>query len=259
MPGHLVPGNGTTADLSKCCFRAGSIADKPKCPSCSAKCFEKPPPPPPPPAPPFPKSQREVMLWVYFHNESWDNTTGPMFWNEYYKNFTTWIRPNVTAVSLCMYQVRPDGSFDYQVHGASNHVGLNQEKWGVPLFRKAGVKQFPLIDANYPGGATAMHTMMATNASRSRFIRAAVAKLNQQHFQGYNLDIEVGALTRTEAFIDEFATALHSLGLSSRYRELPWSDSIGMTCSDYRSSKIDRVFTMSTYEQGLAAQLHGTT
>ncbi len=245
------PGNGTAADRSKCCFRSGSVADKPKCPLCTAKCFEKPPPPPPPPAPPIPKSQREVMLWVYFHNESWDNTTGPMFWDEYYKNFTTWMQPNVTAVSLCMYQVRPDGSFDYQVHGASTHVGLNQERWGVPLFRKAGMKQYPLIDANYPGGAAAMHTMMATNASRGRFIRAAIAKLKEQQFQGYNLDIEVGASDpHSRLFIDEFASALHAVGgeLSADIGNCPGPDSIGMTCSDYRSSKIDRVFTMSTYE-----------
>jgi hypothetical protein len=207
------PGNDSVVALSKCCFRAGSVDDKPKCASCTAKCFEKPPPPPPPPAPPIPPSQREVMLWVYFHNESWDNTTGPQFWNEYYANFTQWIRPNVTAVSLCMYQVRPDGSFDYQIHGASSHVGLDQERWGVPLFKQAGVKQYPLIDANYPGGAAAMHKMMATNASRGQFIDAAITKLKQQGFNGYNLDIEVGASDpNSRYFIDEFATALHAVG-----------------------------------------------
>jgi hypothetical protein len=50
------------------------------------------------------------------------------------------------------------------VHGASTRVGLDQERWGVPIFREAGVKQIPLIDANYPGGGAAMRRMMATIA-----------------------------------------------------------------------------------------------
>ena len=78
------------------------------------------------------------------------------------------------------------------MHGASTRVGLDQERWGVPIFREAGVKQIPLIDANYPGGGAAMRTMMATNGSRRVFIEAALAKLKEQRFDGYNLDIEVG-------------------------------------------------------------------
>jgi hypothetical protein len=111
-----------TAFSLKCCFRAGAIDDKPACAACTAKCFEK---PPPPPAPPVPVSKREVMLWVYlFHNESWTDATGPAFWAAYGKNFSKWMRPNVTAVSLCMYEVRPDGRFDYQVRRRSVKVIL---------------------------------------------------------------------------------------------------------------------------------------
>jgi hypothetical protein len=65
-----------------------------------------PPLPPPSPPPPVPVAQREVMLWVYFHNTSWDGHSGPAFWDAYMANFTAWMQPNVTAVSLCMYEVR---------------------------------------------------------------------------------------------------------------------------------------------------------
>ena len=118
-------------NLTACCFRAGSVASKPKCAACTARCYEKPPPPPPPPAPPVPVSQREAMLWVYMHNES--NTT---VWDEYLSNFSRWMRPNVTSVSLCMYRCLPDGSFGYV--GAPHNLadtGLNQEcvpPWQIP-------------------------------------------------------------------------------------------------------------------------------
>lgn len=107
---------------------------------------------------------------------------GPAFWDAYMRNFSTWMRPNVTAVSLCMYEVAPDGSFRTQIHGSQTRIGSNQERWGVPRFRSAGVALVPLIDANYPGGGAAMRTMMATNASRERFIQAAVAKLVAQRY-----------------------------------------------------------------------------
>ena len=175
-------------NLTACCFRAGSVSSKPTCStaSCAAtRCYEKPPPPPPPPAPPVPVKDREVMLWVYMHNES--NTT---VWDEYLTNFTTWMRPNVSSVSLCMYRVETDGSFGYQDAPHSRpHTGQNQEKFGVPRFRKTGVKQYPLIDANYPGGNLAMHKMFASNASRAMFINGAMAKLAEQKFDGYNLDV----------------------------------------------------------------------
>jgi len=118
-------------NLTACCFRAGSVASKPKCAACTARCYEKPPPPPPPPAPPVPVSQREAMLWVYMHNES--NTT---VWDEYLSNFSRWMRPNVTSVSLCKYRCLPDGSFGYV--GAPHNLadtGLNQEcvpPWQIP-------------------------------------------------------------------------------------------------------------------------------
>eukprot|EP00973_Karenia_brevis_P025184 3473846-Karenia_brevis.AAC.1 len=51
---------------------------------------------------------------------------------------------------------------------------------------------------------------------RDQFIKAAVAKMREQQFDGYNLDIE---LSGTEddadlynAFVDEFALALHAAG-----------------------------------------------
>jgi hypothetical protein len=54
----------------------------------------------------------------------------------------------------------------------------------VPRFRQAGLRQLPLIDANYPGGAAAMKRMWATAASREAFVDAALAKLKQQGYAG---------------------------------------------------------------------------
>jgi hypothetical protein len=39
------PGNVSAGKLTSCCFRSGSVAAKPTCPGCSARCYEKPPPP----------------------------------------------------------------------------------------------------------------------------------------------------------------------------------------------------------------------
>ena len=41
------PGNHTTGRLTSCCFRSGSVASKPSCATCGARCYQKPPPPPP--------------------------------------------------------------------------------------------------------------------------------------------------------------------------------------------------------------------
>ena len=245
--------------------------------ACAHECA---PPPPPPPPPAVPTAEREVMLWVYFHNESWDNITGTAFWDAYLHNFTTTMRKSVTAVSLCMYQVSKDGTFNYQMRGTQAHIGFNQERWGVPRFKRTGVKQYPLIDANYPGGGDAMRSMWATNASRKVFIDAAMAKLQDQWYDGYNLDIEVGASDGKGGgliFVTEFATTLHSVGaaLSVDIGNCPGPDSMGTTCGEsvcrlrsddvsrdlmfvfcrsfsclaaaYMASPMDHVFTMSTY------------
>ena len=45
-------------------------------------------------------------------------------------------------------------------------------------------RQFPLIDANYPGGGAAMRKMFASNASRAHFIDGAMAKLKQHKYDG---------------------------------------------------------------------------
>ena len=60
--------------------------------------------------------------------------------------------------------------------------------YGVPRFQNcsncAGLRQFPLIDANYPGGGAAMRKMFASNASRAHFIDGAMAKLKQHKYDG---------------------------------------------------------------------------
>lgn len=157
------------------------------------------------------------------------------------------MRPNLTAVSLCMYRVEKDGSFGYQ----PSNIGKSQEKFGVPRFKQTGVKQYPLIDANYPGGGAAMRKMWSTNVTRTAFIDSAIQKLKEQGLDGYNMDIEVSAQDRANSivFIREFADGLHAVGaqLSVDIGNCPGPDSMGLTCEDYRSTPIDKVFTMSTY------------
>jgi hypothetical protein len=41
------PGNHSSGKLTSCCFRSGSVASKPKCATCTARCYQKPPPPSP--------------------------------------------------------------------------------------------------------------------------------------------------------------------------------------------------------------------
>ena len=88
-----------------------------------------------------------------------------------------------------MYQVSPDGTFGLQARSGNDKIGRDQESFAWPLLKKKHpeLKQFPLIDANYPGGGAAMRKMWATNASRQLFINAALQKLHEQGFHGYNL------------------------------------------------------------------------
>ena len=58
--------------------------------------------------------------------------------------------------------------------------------------------------------------MMNTTAKRKAFIDAAVAKLQAQKFEGYNLDIELGGNAADASlyaqFVTEFADELHKIG-----------------------------------------------
>ena len=97
-----------------------------------------------------------------------------------------------------------------------------------------------------------MRKMWSTNASRRLFINAALAKLHEQGYDGYNLDIEVGASDGKHGgliFVTEFAEALHQVGaqLSVDIGNCPGRDSMGTTCAEYKASPMDKIFTMSTY------------
>ena len=120
---------------------------------------------------------------------SWTNATATAFWQAYMANFSSWMAPNITASSLCMYQVSPDGTFGLQARSGNDKIGRDQESFAWPLLKKKHpeLKQYPLIDANYPGGGAAMRKMWATNVSRQLFINAALQKLHEQGFHGYNL------------------------------------------------------------------------
>jgi spore germination protein YaaH len=92
-----------------------------------------------------------------------------------------------------------------------------------------GLKQYPLIDCH--AGIDSVRLMMNTTAKRKAFITAAVAKMQAQKFDGYNLDIEIGgspadAVFYTQ-FVKEFADALHAAG--------------GLLSSDSKLLCIDRV------------------
>ena len=58
--------------------------------------------------------------------------------------------------------------------------------------------------------------MMNTTTKRKAFIGAAVAKMQDQKFDGYNLDIELGGDSADARlythFVTEFADALHVAG-----------------------------------------------
>ena len=129
-------------------------------------------------------------------------------------------------------------------------AGQNQEKYGIPRFAKAGVKQYPLIDCHK--GTSAVEKMMSSDATRKKFISDAVAKMKEQKFHGYNLDIELGAPAADgklySQFVGEFGKALHAAGgkLSSDIGGCP-SSYMGMTCEEYSNTTIDNVMSMSTY------------
>ena len=125
-----------------------------------------------------------------------------------------------------------DGSFGYQdePYGPAR-CGQNQEAQ-VPKIRATGLRQYPLIDCH--AGIDAVRLMMATKTSRATFITAAVSKMKEQGFDGYNLDIELGgtpadAVLYTD-FVNEFSDALHAEGgaLSSDVGSCGGRDYIGM-------------------------------
>ena len=101
-------------------------------------------------------------------------------------------------------------------------AGQNQEKYGIPRFAKTGVKQYPLIDCHK--GTSAVEKMMSSDATRKKFISDAVAKMKEQKFQGYNLDIELGAPAADgklyAQFVGEFGKALHAAGGKLRLHRL---------------------------------------
>lgn len=68
---HLVPCATSEGNLTVCCFRTGSVANKPPCTTtacANTKCFEK-PPPPPPPAPTGPAPLPSAAQWAYQQRE----------------------------------------------------------------------------------------------------------------------------------------------------------------------------------------------
>lgn len=150
--------------------------------------------------------------------------------------------------------IKADGSFGYQTtpYGPAD-CGKNQEKYISKIASSTGLAQYPLIDDH--AGIDSVRLMMNTTAKRTAFIAAALSTMKQHKFQGYNLDIELGGsaadgLLYTK-FVTEFAQALHSVGgvLSSDIGgQCGGADYIGMTCTDYKSTPIDAVMTMSTCE-----------
>ena len=113
-----------------------------------------------------------------------------------------------------------------------DNCGQNQEKY-IGKVAATGLKQYPLIDCH--AGIDSVRLMMNTTAKRKAFITAAVAKMQAQKFDGYNLDIEIGgspadAVFYTQ-FVKEFADALHAAG--------------GLLSSDSKLLCIDRVSLQS--------------
>jgi hypothetical protein len=160
---------------------------------------------------------REVMMWVDGNNLPNESAAA---WDQFMVNFTRYMRPAVTSVALCPYTVTGNGTFGYQdisqplCHGPpagpEAFTGEIQERLGIPRFRTAGVKQYPLI-AGCPGTAVVIG-MMNSTSKRREFIRAAVDTATRHGFDGYNIDFELFGHPEDvkiyQSFLREFAEAL---------------------------------------------------
>lgn len=179
-------------------------------------------------------------------------------------------RANVTGISPCMYSISAGGGFA----PSRDFGGLNPI---IPEYAKLGLDVVPLIDA--AGGLAGMARMLQNPGP---FITAAVDAAVRYNYSGYNFDNELrggstdkswGYLGRYGApwmeFLDKFADALHAEGrilsvdiagccgyVDAAHPRAPAGHCAGAfathefvstTCSQYKLSKLDIVYGMSTY------------
>lgn len=228
---------------------------------------------------------REVMLWVDGNNLPNESATA---WDQFMVNFTRYMRPAVTSVALCPYTVTSNGTFGYQditqplCHGPRDgpeaFTGEIQERLGIPRFRAARVKQYPLI-AGCPGTGVVIG-MMNSTSKRREFIRAAVDTATRHGFDGYNIDFELFGHPEDvkiyQNFLREFAEALvavnGSLSVDIDHCCKGQNDTgyacngpgnagyLGMTCADYAPAAVGAVgpsviYTLHTYVHDLTELL----
>ena len=228
---------------------------------------------------------REVMLWVDGNNLPNESAAA---WDQFMQNFTRYMRPAITSVAVCPYTVTENGSFGYQditqplCHGPpagpEAYTGEIQERLGIPRFRKAGIKQYPLL-AGCPGTGVVID-MMNSTSKRTAFIHSAVATAARHGFEGYNIDFELFGHPEDvkiyQKFLREFSDALATINASltvdidhccKGQNDTGYACNgpgnagyLGMTCADYAASAVGGaglsvIYTLHTYVHDLAELL----
>jgi len=194
------------------------------------------------------------MLWIY------ETTNNETLWNNIFDNLNRY-NGVFDTISLCPYRILANGTFGYQTsHGAEGAIMESKQ----PIIHQFGYKLLPLIDCH--DGVEAMRELIYSVEKRRDFINQAIDKSLEYELYGYNLDIEIvsdtaDAIPYTD-FINEFATELH------KYNKILTADIatcnnnsmfMGMNCSLYNNSLIDKVITMQTYETNIAQFISDVT
>ena len=179
-------------------------------------------------------------------------------------------KENLTAISPCIYGFDAAGRFAAQPAQAGTAKHL-------PLYSNLGLDIVPLIAAD--GGVGGLAALLRTPQP---FIDAAVAAALKNNYSGYNFDNELRGRQDARSwaflkpyadgwmrFLDQFADSLHTHGKTLSVDIAGccgWVDSVhplapsghcagafathefvATTCAQYKASKLDRVYGMSTY------------